>query len=232
MAAKERDPAKPASVAAPAGDVDRLTAVLTQAAIEAKAEAAVSAGAGGENVALGYIGIDHFELLNDAYGSLVTDHLLREIATRIQENLRPQDSVGRFGRNEFLIVFRELTSKFETFALSSKIRTAIAEPMRAGQGDERLSPGCGIAQYPANGKSAGELRTYAVNAMKTLLVAMRNATVVEAQEKINKARANVDAAQAALEEAQGAYEEAVALVAASEATANTSGPEYEQEASS
>lgn len=216
MAANENTPTKPA--AAPAsGDIDRLTGVLNHAAIEASVEAAVSAGAGGENIAIGYIGIDHFELLNETYGSLVTDHLLRDIATRIHENLRPHDTLGRVGRNEFMVVFRELASKFESFALSAKIRTAIAEPIRAGQSDERLSPGCGIAQYPANGKTVAELRTYAENGMRTLLVAMRNATVVEAQEKIDRARANVEAAQAALEEAHAAYEAAVALVAASEA---------------
>jgi diguanylate cyclase (GGDEF)-like protein len=227
MAANDKAPAKAAPVP---GDTDRLTGALTQEAIDGKAEAALAAAAGGENVAIGYIGVDHFELLNETYGSLVTDHLVREIATRIQENLRAQDSVGRIGRNEFMVVFRELTSKFETFALSSKIRSAIAEPMRAGGGEERLSPGCGIAQYPANGKTVEELRTYAANAMRALLIAMRSATVKEAQDKINRARANVDAAQAALEEAEKAYEEAVALVAASEATADaSSGPVSEQE---
>jgi diguanylate cyclase (GGDEF)-like protein len=227
MAATDKAPVKAA--AAP-GDTDRLTGALTQEAIDGKAAAALAAAAGGENVAIGYIGVDHFELLNETYGSLVTDHLLREIATRIQENLRAQDSVGRIGRNEFMVVFRELTSKFETFALSSKIRSAIAEPMRAGQGEERLSPGCGIAQYPANGKTLEELRTYAASAMRSLLIAMRSASVKEAQDKINRARAHVDAAQAALEEAETAYEEAVALVAASEATADaSSGPVSEQE---
>jgi len=218
MAAKEKAPApKAAPVMRTDGDNDRLTGVLTKAAIEAKAEAALAAAAGGENVAIGYVGVDHFFLLNEAYGSLVTDHILKDIATRIQENLRPQDSVGRCERDEFMVVFRELTSKFETFALSSKIRTAIAEPMRAGTDEERLSPGCGIAQFPANGKTVNELRTFAANAMRTLLVAMRTAGVVVAQENINKARANVAAAHAALEEAEAAYEEAVAFVAAADA---------------
>jgi diguanylate cyclase (GGDEF)-like protein len=216
MAAKDNAPTpKPAAAA---GDIDRLTGTLTKTAITTKADEALAAAAGGEIVAIGYVGVDHFELLNDAYGSLVTDHLVREMATRIQANLRPQDSVGRVERAEFMIVFRELASKFETFPLASKIRTAIAEPMRAGTDTETLAPGCGIAQYPANGKTVDELRTFAANAMRTLLIAMRTAGVAQAQENINKARANVDAAQRALEEAEAAYEEAVALAAASDAT--------------
>jgi diguanylate cyclase (GGDEF)-like protein len=215
MAAKDKEPVP--RPAAPEGDTDRLTGGLTKAAITAKAEEALAAAASGEIVAIGYVGIDHFELLNEAYGIMVTDQLLREIGTRIQENLRAQDFVGRFERDEFMIVFRGLASKFETFPLASKIRTAIAEPIRAGTDTETLAPGCGIAQYPANGKTVDELRTYAANAMRTLLIAMRTAGVAAAQENINKARAAVDAAQKTLEEAETAYEEAVALVAATEA---------------
>jgi diguanylate cyclase (GGDEF)-like protein len=208
MAANEKSP-----------DVDRLTGALSPAAIEAAAEAAIVAAADGELIAIGYIGIDRFALLNETYGSVVTDQLVRQVATRIQESLRPQDVVGRVDRAEFMIVFRKLSTKFETLALASRLRTSIAEPMRAGTSEERLAPGCGIAQFPANGKTVAELRAYAAKSMDTLLVAMRSQSVATAQEAINKARATVDAAQAALEEAEAAYEEAVAHVAAANASA-------------
>jgi diguanylate cyclase (GGDEF)-like protein len=200
------------------GDYDRLTGAFTKKAIQTAAETAIGAAAGGENIAVGYVGVDHFHLLQEFYGSLVTDHILREIAHRIQGVLRPQDSLGRFERDEFMIVFRELGSKFETLALASKIRSAIAEPIAAGGDEVELSPGCGIAQYPANGKSVHELHDFAANAMRTLLVAMRHQNIVAAQEKVTAARAAVDAAQAALDDAEKAYEEALALVAASTAT--------------
>ena len=134
-------------------DIDRLTGVLTRPALDAAAEAAVGAAAGGELIAFGYIGLDGFSILKEEYGSVVTDHLLRETASRIMACVRPQDVVGRVERDEFMIVFRELTSKFETLALASKLRTSIAEPMRAGKTEEYLAPSCGIAQYPANGKT-------------------------------------------------------------------------------
>ncbi len=158
-------------------------------------------------------------MLNEAYGSVVTDHLLRETATRIAACLRPQDAVGRFERGEFLIVFRNLSSKFETLALASKLRTAIAEPMRAGKTEERLAPSCGIAQYPANGKTVGMLFVHAVQNMRTLQVALRSASVATAQEAVNRARRAVEAAQAALAEAEAAYEETVAEAAAAEEVA-------------
>ena len=200
------------------GDYDRLTGALSKKAITTAAEAAIAAAAGGENIAIGYVGVDHFHVLNEAYGSLVTDQVLRDVAARIREQLRPQDAFGRYERDEFLIVFRELTSKFETLALASKIRTAVSEPMRAGSDDIALSPGCGIAQLPANGKTFSELHDFAANAMRTLLVAMRHANIATAQERVTAARAAVDAAQAALEEAQAQFEEALAVVAASSST--------------
>jgi diguanylate cyclase (GGDEF)-like protein len=160
-------------------------------------------------------------LLKEAYGSVVTDHLLREAAGRIAACLRQQDVVGRVERDEFMIVFRELTSKFETLALASKLRTSIAEPMRAGKTEERLAPSCGIAQYPANGKTVAELREAANKSMLTLQVALRSASVATAQDAVNRARRALEAAGVALEEAEAAYEEAVAVAAAAEEAASS-----------
>jgi diguanylate cyclase (GGDEF)-like protein len=195
-------------------DIDRLTGALTPPAIEAAAAEAVAAAAEGELIAFGYIGFDGFALLIEAYGAVVTDHLLREAAARIQECLRPQDVLGRVERDEFLVVFRGLGSKFETLALASKLRTKIAEPIRAGKRDFILAPSCGIAQYPANGKTVDDLRAAAANAMRTLQVALRSAGVAAAQEVVNRARAAVDAANAELAKAEQAYEDAVATAAA------------------
>ena len=211
MAAKEPSPS---SKPAPSGDIDRLTGALTRPAVEAAREAAIAAAAEGELIAAGYVGLDGFTVLNETYGGVVTDHLLRDVAGRIQECLRPQDSVGRVERDEFLIVFRGLTSKFETLALSSKIRSKIAEPARAGKTEFLLAPSCGIAQYPVNGKTVDELLAAAATAMRTLQVALRSAGVAAAQDLVNKARAAVDAANAELAKAEEVYEEAVAAAAA------------------
>jgi diguanylate cyclase (GGDEF)-like protein len=202
-------------------DIDRLTGALSREALDTAAAAAVGAAAEGELIAFGYVGLDGFALLKEEYGSVVTDHLLRETATRIRDSLRPQDVVGRVDRDEFMIVFRELTSKFETLALASKLRTSIAEPMRAGKTEERLAPSCGIAQYPANGKAVDELRDAARKSMLTLQVALRSTAVATAQEAVNRARAGVDAANAALAEAEAAFEETVAVAAAAEDAAQT-----------
>jgi two-component system cell cycle response regulator len=50
--------------------------------------------------------IDHFKLINDSYGHLVGDEVLRQVSDRLVSSVRPSDSVGRYGGEEFLIVLQ------------------------------------------------------------------------------------------------------------------------------
>ncbi|MGO9318844.1 MAG: diguanylate cyclase [Terracidiphilus sp.] len=69
--------------------------------------------------------IDHFKAINDTYGHLVGDQVIKQIAPRIAAALRAYDSIGRFGGEEFLIVAPNCTSS-EAVAVAERVRASVA----------------------------------------------------------------------------------------------------------
>ena len=73
--------------------------------------------------------IDHFKQINDRFGHLVGDEVLREVAQRINHQMRRYSVVGRYGGEEFLVVLPEADSK-EAHAVAERIRAALeADPV-------------------------------------------------------------------------------------------------------
>jgi len=94
--------------------------------------------------------IDHFKNVNDTYGHLSGDDVLRTVAQRLRDSTRPYDSVGRYGGEEFLIV-APLTDVPGTVALAERIRRNIdSQPVsaRAGPLPVTVSLGIAVSSYP------------------------------------------------------------------------------------
>ncbi len=72
------------------------------------------------------IDIDHFKKVNDTYGHLIGDVVLKEIAQTLQEQTRRSDFVGRYGGEEFLVILPE-TSLDKALILAEKLRRQVAE---------------------------------------------------------------------------------------------------------
>lgn len=69
--------------------------------------------------------VDHFKKINDAYGHTAGDQVLRSVADVIRRSVRPYDSVGRYGGEEFLIVLPE-TSPADAETVAERVRAAAA----------------------------------------------------------------------------------------------------------
>jgi len=80
---------------------------------------------GGETVSIALIDIDHFKRINDSWGHQAGDAVLRGFATRLSAQLRALDIAGRYGGEEFLVIFTG-TNGAEAAEAAERIRAAIA----------------------------------------------------------------------------------------------------------
>jgi diguanylate cyclase (GGDEF)-like protein len=91
--------------------------------------------------------IDHFKRVNDVYGHLTGDRALTETARSITSALRPYDSAGRYGGEEFLIVAPGC-DRAASVALAERLRRTVAgSPIAEGAGTIKLSCSFGVAWY-------------------------------------------------------------------------------------
>jgi two-component system cell cycle response regulator len=91
------------------------------------------------------IDVDHFKQVNDGSGHLAGDAALKSVARQILSCVRPYDTVGRYGGEEFLVVAPASDAR-GTLALTERIRRQIeSAPVETGFGSVRITISCGIA---------------------------------------------------------------------------------------
>lgn len=107
------------------------------------------------------IDIDFFKKINDSYGHLAGDTVLKTVAKLIKNQIRSVDTVGRWGGEEFMIVYREIECQ-GAYTLAENIRQSVEN--HPFEGVERITISIGVAQYRA-GTSAEELLKQVDNAL-------------------------------------------------------------------
>jgi diguanylate cyclase (GGDEF)-like protein len=80
-----------------------------------------------------FIDLDGFKLVNDMLGHDIGDHVLRTAAARIQASVRPQDTVGRMGGDEFAVVCEAVDGAPTAVAIARRIASAVEEPITLEQ---------------------------------------------------------------------------------------------------
>jgi len=111
--------------------IDNLTGTLNRGALMAKAEKEVSRfkrmndSINNKALSLVMFDIDHFKEVNDKYGHQGGDAVLRELADRIQKQLRPYDVLGRYGGEEFLLLLPSANLAAAAF-VAERIRKCVA----------------------------------------------------------------------------------------------------------
>lgn len=104
-----------------------------------------------------FVDLDRFKLVNDTYGHLKGDQLLQHTASRLRHCLRGSDTLSRMGGDEFIALVSDLQSREDADAVAGKILHELREPFSLGSGDFRISVSVGIAIFPEDGVNENEL---------------------------------------------------------------------------
>ncbi|MBS7562766.1 EAL domain-containing protein [Pseudomonas sp. RC4D1] len=114
--------------------------------------------------ALMFIDLDGFKPVNDAFGHHMGDQLLREVAQRLREDLRTEDTLARIGGDEFVLLV-QLGEPEDALRLAARQVGLVSCSFRVADHDLQISASIGIAVYPGNGLTAQELLMNADAAM-------------------------------------------------------------------
>jgi diguanylate cyclase (GGDEF)-like protein/PAS domain S-box-containing protein len=116
-------------------------------------------------LAVMFIDLDRFKLVNDTLGHLKGDELLQQVAHRLKGCLRAGDTLARQGGDEFTVVLPELHHHEDARIVADKFIHSLEQPFDLGGHTAHISASIGIAVYPAQGATLDELLRNADTAM-------------------------------------------------------------------
>ena len=117
-------------------------------------QAIFHAGRYGREVAVVFIDLDDFKLINDSFGHTAGDAALHVVGQRLQALVRETDTVGRFGGDEFVVVLTEQTDEAGLKHVIRRINDALSVPIEVAGVAHTLTPSIGHCRYPADGADA------------------------------------------------------------------------------
>lgn len=138
-----------------AGKIDALTGVMNRHCILQELEAAISRSQRlRQGSAVILLDMDHFKQINDTWGHPAGDQVLKHAAKRLRQTLREEDSIGRFGGEEFLLVLQELTQA-QAKKLVERCRQCLADAVTVeGSRQQTITVSASFGLVFFNGESA------------------------------------------------------------------------------
>jgi diguanylate cyclase (GGDEF)-like protein len=127
--------------------------------------ALVQAQRHGRRLAVMFIDLDRFKLINDNLGHEAGDMMLQEVSCRLKMRLREGDTVARLGGDEFVMLLEEIASPEDTLSIAQKLVSELAEPLLIAGQHVSVTASIGVSTYPEDSMDAATLLRHADTAM-------------------------------------------------------------------
>ncbi|MBF0283227.1 MAG: EAL domain-containing protein [Magnetococcales bacterium] len=128
---------------------DPLTGLPNRVLLQQRlSEALLGARERNHSVAVMFLDLDRLKPINDTHGHPVGDRLLKEVAHRLAQRVRPEDLLARVGGDEFVIVSRHVAEPAEAGRLAQSLIEALTEPFQVKDQEFFLAANIGITLFP------------------------------------------------------------------------------------
>ncbi|MEH6652348.1 MAG: EAL domain-containing protein [Motiliproteus sp.] len=118
-----------------------------------------------QQLAVLFIDLDDFKVVNDTLGHGTGDQLLVKIGARLSSKLRDVDTIARLGGDEFLVLLPRIECAQEVEQVAGRLIDAVSEPLQLQPREVMVNCSIGVALYPDDGDTADSLMANADNAM-------------------------------------------------------------------
>jgi len=137
-------------------------------------QAIIQARRGGGVVALMFIDLDRFKTVNDSFGRVIGDALLKQVAERLRDCLRDTDTVARLGGDEFIIMIPDAATAQVVGEVAQRVLSEFSRPFSDADQEMYVSASIGISLFPRDGSDPDELVKHADRAMYSAKDSGRN----------------------------------------------------------
>ncbi len=137
-------------------------------------QALIVAGRRQSRLALMFIDLDKFKLINDTLGHEAGDIVLKSVAARLLDRVRASDTVARVGGDEFTVILDDVGAHENAAQIAQDIIATLTTPIEAGGDECNVGASIGIALYPEDADTASGLLACADETMYRVKAAGRN----------------------------------------------------------
>ena len=113
----------------------------------------------GSQLALMFLDLDRFKVINDGYGHPFGDHLLKAVARHLSGLVREGDTVARLGGDEFLVLLPDLRRSADAYVVAQKILDAFEHGVHVEGRNLHINTSIGVALFPQDGLDVDSLIT-------------------------------------------------------------------------